>query len=296
MLGVPSVLALARPGRRRRLPPEGSAGAAGGDAQRHAEPRQGAARQPDRHHLQVRRRQRREVRPGLPRDGPRRRHRRRADVDRRSRSAGADHAVEAGADGRVHAHGVRPDLSVRRRGDDSGRAVFDREPEAVAAQRRGRRAARVQGRAAAAAAADRERVHGVQGRLASGRNAPSTTRRSSGSGRRKRRRSPSRTRRRTASSISTSTTPAASSTSRSRCTVSTGRTAARSVHADARKPAMLRKIPLPAAAAGRRPTWPSCGFRSTRRSCRHGQSGRPTKDPRELGVRVFHAVVVDPAR
>ena len=51
-----------------------------GDAERHAEPRQGAARQPDRHHLQVRRRQRRAVHRRLPRHRARRRRRRRADV------------------------------------------------------------------------------------------------------------------------------------------------------------------------------------------------------------------------
>ena len=63
----------------------------------------GAARQPARHHLQVRRRERRAVRRGLSRHDARRRRRRRADVDRRSRSADADDAVEAGADRRVHA-------------------------------------------------------------------------------------------------------------------------------------------------------------------------------------------------
>ena len=43
---------------------------------------QGPARQPDRHHLQIRRRQRREVHRGLPRPRSRRRRRRRADVRR----------------------------------------------------------------------------------------------------------------------------------------------------------------------------------------------------------------------
>ena len=136
---------------------------------RHAEPRPGAARQPDRHHLQVRRRERRAVHRGLPRHG------RTSStptseliLDVRSQPAGADDAVEARADDRVHANGVRPDLPVRRRGGDSGRAVLDGQPEAAAARGRGRRPARLQGREAAAAAADRERVHGVQGRLAPG--------------------------------------------------------------------------------------------------------------------------------
>ncbi len=44
----------------------------------------------------------------------------------RSQSADADHAVEAGRDDRVHADRLRPDLSVRRRGDDSGRPALDR--------------------------------------------------------------------------------------------------------------------------------------------------------------------------
>ena len=117
----PSAAACSRKERRR---------AAGRDAERHAQPRSRAARQSRRHHLQVRRRRRRDVRRGLSRDGPRRRRRRRADVDRRSQSADADDAVEAGADGRVHADGVRADVSVRRRGDDPDRAVLDDEPEA----------------------------------------------------------------------------------------------------------------------------------------------------------------------
>ena len=52
-----------------------------------AQSRPGAGRKPDRNHLQVRRRARRHVRAGLPRDGARRGHRRRADVDRRSPAA-----------------------------------------------------------------------------------------------------------------------------------------------------------------------------------------------------------------
>ena len=64
------------------------------------------------------------------------------------------------------------------------------------ARRRRRRPARVQGGAAAAAAADRQPVHGLQGRLAPGGGARRRTRRSNGSGPRSRRRWPSRTRRR----------------------------------------------------------------------------------------------------
>ena len=87
-----------RQGRRRR---------ADGDADRDAQQDPGLARQPARSDLQVRGRARRDVRQGLPRLRPLRERRRRADVDRRSRSAAADHDVEAGRDDRVHAHRVR---------------------------------------------------------------------------------------------------------------------------------------------------------------------------------------------
>ena len=62
----------------------------------------------------------------------------------------------------------------------------------AAAGGRGCRAARLQGREAPAAAADRERVHGLQGRAGTRPKSPSTTRRSSGSGRRRTRRCRSR--------------------------------------------------------------------------------------------------------
>ena len=84
--------------------------------------------------LQVRRRERREVRRRLPRDAPRRRRGRRVDVDRRSRSADADHAVETGPDRRIHAHDFRPGLSVRRRGHAADRHVFAEDTDAPALQ------------------------------------------------------------------------------------------------------------------------------------------------------------------
>ena len=61
-----------------------------------------------------------------------------------------------------------------------------------------------------------------------------------------------------------------------------------------RKPALLRKIALPAAALG---TDENVEFasRSIRRSCRASCRQR-RKDPRELGVRVFHAAVVESSR
>ena len=76
----------------------------------------GLARQPARGDLPVRGRAGRDVRRRLPRLRPLPGLRRRADVDRRSRSAAADADVEAGRDDRVHAHGVRAQLSVQRPG------------------------------------------------------------------------------------------------------------------------------------------------------------------------------------
>ena len=185
--------------------------------------------------------------------------------------------------------GLRPGLPVRRRGDDPGRPVLDDDAEAAAAGGRGRRAARLQGGEAPAAAADRERLHGLQGRLAPGRD-----RRAQRHGRvavdqegRDARRS--RTRRRTASSTSTSTIPAACSTSRSRCKVSAGRrrwsTSSRSSRSS-RSCGRFRSRRRSLATA----TWRSSSFRSIRRSCRLCLSPG-NKDPRELGVRVFHAFV-----
>ena len=167
----------------------------------------------------------------------------------RSQSADADHAVEARADDRVHAHGVRPDLSVRRRSGDPGRAALDDDAEAADARGRGRRAARLQGRAAPAAAADRERVHGLQGRLASGRSGRAQRHRSSGSGRRRTRRWRSRTRRRTRCSISTSTTRAACSAKRSRSGSASAAQVVDEFTLTPKEPE-LRKIPLKAAQLG----------------------------------------------
>ena len=88
----------------------------------------------------------------------------------RSQSADTDHAVEARADDRVHAHRLHPGLSVRRRSGDPCRAALDGQSEAADAGGRGRGPERLQGRAAPAPAPDRERVHGLQGRLAPGRS------------------------------------------------------------------------------------------------------------------------------
>ena len=74
---------------------------------------------------------------GLPGLRARRRHRRRADVDRRSQSADADVAVEAGTDDRVHADDFRSGVSVRRRCHDRTSACTRRRSEAADARRRG---------------------------------------------------------------------------------------------------------------------------------------------------------------
>ena len=87
------------------------------------------------------------VRRGLPRHGALRRPGRGADVDRRSPSAGADHAVEAGPDGRVHADDVRADLSRTSARRPSSRPVLAEDAEARCRSPATTRAARVQGRA-----------------------------------------------------------------------------------------------------------------------------------------------------
>ena len=95
-------------------------------------------------------------------------------------------AVEAGADGRVHAHRVRSDLPVRRRSQRFNSGLYSPKTQDPAdARGRGRGAARLPGRAAAAPAAERERVHGLQGRLASGGSRRAQRVGRSGSGRRK---------------------------------------------------------------------------------------------------------------
>ena len=188
-------------------------------------------------------------------------------MDRRSQSADADHAVEAGPDDRVHADDLRAGLSVRRRRDDPDRAVLDEGSDAADADRRGRRAARLQGGAPPAAAADREPVHGLQGRLASGRGGRARRGgrvavdqeggdarvQESEEGRRAlpRRRQPG----------------ARSFTGRSRSQIIMGGQAVETVHARARRARAAEDH----AARRRRwatPTWPNCRLWSTRRSCR----------------------------
>ena len=152
---------------------------------------------------------------------------------------------------RVHADGLRARVSVRRRGDDPDRAVLAAERASRAAGGRRRGAAGLQSRRALQLAPQSEAVFSVfkdgwhpaeqaehnamvewhwtkKVRHARGQESEEGQR----------------------ASTSSSTTPAASSTSRSRSRSASGAHDARPVHADARKPALLRKIALPAAALG----------------------------------------------
>ena len=96
--------------------PRRGPGPAGGHADGDLRAAARRARQPDPDHLQVPgRRQRAGLRPGLPGVRPFPRRRRRADVDRRPRSVGADEPVEARTGHRVHTHDVHPGGPVHRR-------------------------------------------------------------------------------------------------------------------------------------------------------------------------------------
>ena len=109
------------------------------------------------------------VRAGLQGHGPLPRRGRGADVDRRSPAAGADHAVEAGPDDRIQAHGVRADLPLRRATRPCSIGLYspkDAKRLPLAGETNGQRAYKVG--VHSAAAADRERVPHVQGRVASG--------------------------------------------------------------------------------------------------------------------------------
>ena len=183
----------------------------------------------------LRRRAERRVRRRLPRHGPRRRRRRGADVDRRSQSADANERVEARPDGRVHAHRVHPGLPVRRGAPRPGRPVLGR-PTAkrlpLAGEDAGQRAYKVG--EIRAAAADREPVHHLQGRLASGRSGRAQATASNGSGRRRKRRCRPRIPGRMPCSTSMSTvSPMSELTGPSRCRFASA-TSRGSVHVQAR--------------------------------------------------------------
>src|SRR6266581_4771300 len=79
--------------------------------------------------------------------------------------------MEAESDDRLYAHHLRPGVSVCGRSVDSHGAVFDEHAKAAAAERPAYRTALLQRRAPATAAAERKRLHDLQGRLASGGSA-----------------------------------------------------------------------------------------------------------------------------
>ena len=84
----------------------------------------------------------RDVRQGLLGVRPRARSGGRAAVDRRPPAAGADVAVEAGADDRVHADDLRAELSLHRRSGRPARPVRPADRQAPDAERAGGVAAR----------------------------------------------------------------------------------------------------------------------------------------------------------
>ncbi len=133
---------------------------------RSAVPRPGGAGESGRGDLPVHRGRRRR-RPGQPQGlRPFRRCRRRADVDRRPRSADPDLGVEARPDRRIQPDGLRARLSLRGPGQGHRRAVRHRLRRAgEALGHRGRRP-RLRGGPARAAAPDREHLPHLQGRLA----------------------------------------------------------------------------------------------------------------------------------
>ncbi len=162
----------------RRVPPRRAGAAARRDAVVFGEADARAARQPGRSDLQVRGREERTADSGeLPRVRAFSRCRQRADVDRRSRSADSDDAVEAGADDRIHEDDVRARLSVSGHDDGVDGPLFDRIGFALAARRQESRPAFLRRRTARAAAAHRGHLRDVQGGLASGGNAARQRRR-----------------------------------------------------------------------------------------------------------------------
>ena len=252
-----------------------------------------AARQPDRSRPKVRRRAASaEDRPGLPRVRPLPGLRRRADVDRRSRSAGADHPVEAGRDDRVHAHDLRR-RSIRisaRRPFDVG--LYSTEgSEAAAADRRRRSGQRAYGSRTIELLPQSENIFLI---FKDGWHPPKSRRTippSSGSG-------PRRTA--TIRSGIPSATPMFYLQLDGRpdffaqpqqVTVAHRRQLIDTFIARQPKSEIIRKIPVTAAQLGRGRHGRAQHSMSIGRSCRRDHGAPTRRDPRELGVRVFHAFV-----
>ena len=184
---------------------------------------------------------------------------------------------------------VRSHLPVRRRRRHSHRVVFDDRSEARAAARTGHGAARLQGGDHQPAAADREPVHGLQGRLASGRSGRFERGGRMAVDQEGRRRSRSRTRRKTPCCIWSWTARARHSMAPSRCRSSWA--ARRSIRSPLQPDeTMLRKVALPAARMGDGElTELQVSVDKTFVPVLVSNSN--SKDKRELGVRVFHAFV-----
>ena len=140
---------------------------------------------------------------------------------------------------------VRSDLSVRRRSHAANRLVFPEDADPADARGRGRRAARLPGRQAAAPAAEREHLHRLQGRLASGRSRRAQRQRSQWQWTKKQATLAFKNPRRMPRSISTSTTRAACSTRTQQVTVTLGNTIIDQFELTP-KNELLRRIPLKA--------------------------------------------------
>ena len=113
----------------------------------------------------------------LSRVRPFSRRRQRADVDRRSRLADSDDAMEAWAGHRIHEDDVRPGLSLSGPDDGVDGPLFACFGLAAAARRAEQRPARVHRWTTRAAPTNREHFRDVQGWLAPGRNAAGQCRR-----------------------------------------------------------------------------------------------------------------------
>ena len=176
-------------------------------------------------------------------------------------------------------------------GDRLGRdgAVLGVDVDATAVERRRSRAAVVQGRETRTAAADRERVPHLQGRLAPASRSPRTTRPSSGSGRRRtpRWRSEPEAGRR---SLPAPRQPGRRVRGAPQVQVTLG---AQALDTFTIHPSEERDPPDSDHCGGSsaRPTWSISASTWTRRSCPPWCPGGKNTDPRELGVRVFHAFV-----
>ena len=186
--------------------------------------------------------------------------------------------------------GVRPHLPVRRRSHASSRVVFPEDADPADARGRGRGAARLPGRQAAAPAAEREPLHRLQGRVASGGSRRAQRVGLSGSGPRSRRRSRSGTRRRTPPSFWTVDQPGGVFNENAAGDGHAGQHRQSISSSSRRKNELLRRIPLKADQMGAA-EMAELQVTVDKTFVPMQISGGASKDPRELGVRVFHAFI-----